>query len=156
MKVTRISVHWSVLALSALGLTIPASGQVPADSFGTIQVTVAGVRVDQGGVLVLGLYRGKGGWLKLDSAVVKQVVPANADSVSVTFDHVPLGPSYAVQVFHDKNQNGKLDFRWFPFPKPKEGAGVSNNNERKGPPYYDKAAFPLTEPWHPIRIILRY
>jgi uncharacterized protein (DUF2141 family) len=81
--------------------------------------------------------------------------PVQSDSITVTFVGLPRGP-YAVQVLHDENENGKLDFRWFPFPKPKEGAGVSNNNHRMGKPSYEKAEFTVDKPSVVVQIQLRY
>lgn len=46
--------------------------------------------------------------------------------------------------------------RWFPFPKPKEGAGVSRNNLRMGKPHYEQARFALLTPAEQLRIKMRY
>ena len=137
---------WSAIAAS-----------VPADeSVGAIVVTAVGVRVDQGGSLVVSLYRGKAGWLDGDKAFLKRVVPVKSDSMTVTFEGVPYDSTYAVAVIHDKNGNGKLDMRKFPYPRPKEGSGVSNNTFRLGPPAWDKARFALAGASVSVRIGMRY
>jgi len=46
--------------------------------------------------------------------------------------------------------------RTFPFPKPKEGAGVANNHTRMGPPRYDKASFALWPEGVALRVVMRY
>lgn len=123
---------------------------------GEIEVIVEGIRTKDKGVLLVALYRGEDGWLELDSATALKIIPVTQDTLSVTFEHEPYDTSYAIQVIHDKNQNGKFDMRWFPYPKPKEGAGVSNNNIRRGPPEYDKARFALIGPTKTLRIWLQY
>jgi len=46
--------------------------------------------------------------------------------------------------------------RTFPFPKPKEGGGVSNNHTRMGPPQFAKARFALADSLRELRVIMRY
>jgi|WetSurMetagenome_2_1015567.scaffolds.fasta_scaffold65810_2 uncharacterized protein (DUF2141 family) len=137
---------WSAMAASA-----------PADEgVGAIVVTAVGIRTDQGGSLIFALCRDKASWLDVDRAFLKKVVPVRSDSMTVTFEGVPHDSTYAVAVIHDKNENGKLDMRKFPYPRPKEGSGVSNNTFRLGPPAYDKARFALAGPSVSIRIGVRY
>ncbi len=137
---------WSVIAASA-----------PGDaSAGSVVVTAVGIRADQGGNLVFALYRDKASWLNEDKAFLKKVVKVKSDSMTVTFEGVPHDSAYAVEVIHDKNDNGKLDMRKFPYPRPKEGAGVSNNTFRLGPPAYDKARFVLAESSLSVRVVMRY
>jgi uncharacterized protein (DUF2141 family) len=144
-----------LLLLILVAPAAPAAAQETAPQ-GTIVVTAVGVRGDQGGSVLFALFRGPQGWLKQDQAFARQVVPAQAESVQVRFASVPLDTAYAVQVFHDKNGNGKFDMRTFPFPKPKEGGGVSNNHTRMGPPRFAKARFALADSLVELRVIMRY
>lgn len=156
MKILTLSM-FSALALLVLG--DPACAEADEDSslvVGDIEVVVGGIRTKDKGVLLVALYREEDGWLELDSAAALKIIPVTQDTISVTFEHEPYDTSYAIQVIHDKNQNGKFDMRWFPYPKPKEGAGVSNNNIRRGPPEYDKARFALVGPTETLRIWLQY
>jgi uncharacterized protein (DUF2141 family) len=123
---------------------------------GTVAVAVAGIKADQGGNLVVLLFRDEAGWLDVERAFLKKVANVESDSMTVTFEEVPYDSAYAVEVIHDRNGNGKLDMRKFPYPKPKEGAGVSNNTFRLGPPSYDKARFALAGPSVSLRVIMRY
>jgi uncharacterized protein (DUF2141 family) len=129
------------LILSLL-LPVETLGEQPdsSRSYGTIEVTISPVTTDDGGKLLISLYDSEDSWLKLEEAVAIRTVPAETDSVIVLIDSIAPG-DYALSVIHDKNENGKFDMRWFPFPKPKEGAGVSNNHRRRGKPEYDKAVF---------------
>jgi uncharacterized protein (DUF2141 family) len=128
-----------------------------ADAAGTIAVTVTGVRARDGGRLIVALYRGADGWLKLERAFAHRIVPVTADSTTVTFSGVPPDTTYAVTVVQDRNGNGKMDMRIFPYPRPKEGVGVSGNAVRMGPPRYEKARFALAAGAAcAARIIMRY
>ena len=62
----------------------------------------------------------------------------------VTFEGVPFG-TYALKVFHDENDNGKLDTNFVGMPK--EAFGFSNDAMgRFGPPDFDAASFELGQP----------
>jgi uncharacterized protein (DUF2141 family) len=130
-----------------------ASGDAGA---GVIVVTAVGIRTGEGGSLIFALYKDKAGWLDEDKTFLRKVVQATSDSMTVTFEDVPYDSSYAIEIIHDKNENGKLDMRKFPYPRPKEGGGVSNNTFRLGPPAYDKARFVLAGPAVSVRIGMRY
>ena len=150
----------SALGIFALALSIAgvacASAVVDVPAQGAIVVTVLDIRIDQGGSIVAGLFKGKDGWLDLNKALLKKTLKAASDSLAVVFDGVPYDSTYAVEVIHDKNENGKLDFRKFPYPRPTEGAGVSNNKFRMGPPDYEKARFALSAASTSVRIKMRY
>ena len=124
------------------------------EALGQIVVTAEGFK-NAKGKAYFALYRQGENWLKPEEAYESQVLEIDGDAVTITFDQVPYD-TYAVNVIHDENDNGKLDMRWFPWPKPKEGAGVSNNRLGAGPPSYDKAKFELSEPSVEIRIELQY
>jgi len=126
------------------------------ENSGVVTVTMTQIKPEQGGNMIIALYRSEEGWPDLEKAFLKRAITVKADSLTARFEAVPYDSGYAVQVFHDKNSNGKLDFRFFPFPMPKEGAGVSNNNTRNGPPLYKKAVFGHFTGNTAIRIIMRY
>jgi uncharacterized protein (DUF2141 family) len=133
---------------------LPAQAGVPA---GAIDLTITGIRVTQGGELIVALYDRPGGWLQTDSALAVRKFPVGADSVMiVTFDSLPPDSGYAITVIHDRNGNGKMDMRWLPYPRPKEGTGVSRNHVRAGPPEYEKARVPVGEATERITIEMRY
>lgn len=127
-----------------------------AQGTGAVEVTVTRIRVEQAGTLLVELYDHASGWLTLDSARAVRRVPVSTDSVVVRFDSLPADTGYAIAVVHDKNGNGKLDMRWFPFPKPKEGAGVSNDHVRMGKPKYEDARFQVSDTTEQVRIPLHY
>ncbi|MBP9198960.1 MAG: DUF2141 domain-containing protein [Gemmatimonadales bacterium] len=139
-------------------LLLGAAAGLPAQAPGiaTLTVTVTGVRAEQGGELVVALYDRASAWLSPDSArAVQRLVPAGDSAVAV-FAGLPFDSSLAIAVIHDRNRNGRMDMRWFPFPKPKEGAGVSRNHQRMGKPRYAEAVFTLYNAEEAQRIALRY
>ncbi len=56
----------------------------------------------------------------------------SGENASTVFHNIPQG-KYAIRIFHDENQNGKMDFNWIKIPK--EGYGFSGNpkNSFKSP-----------------------
>ena len=64
-------------------------------------------------------------------------------STKISFDSIYPG-RYAVQFYHDENQNGKLDMNLIGIPK--ESYGSSNDvKPLLGPPNFEKMLFNLTE-----------
>ncbi len=64
-------------------------------------------------------------------------------SARISFDSISPG-KYAIQFFHDENENQKMDFNLIGIPKEKFG---SSNNVKPilGPPKFEKMLFNLTE-----------
>nr|WP_201152840.1 DUF2141 domain-containing protein [Rhodothalassium salexigens] len=115
------------------GLTVELEG-VPSDD-GTVRVAVCRQAEYPGACDVL----------------VKQ--PARAGTMTLTIPEVGRGPR-AVQVFHDRNDDGKLNFRWFG--PPKEAYGYSNNPApRMGPARWDEIKVVLTGAGDVLTIRLR-
>jgi uncharacterized protein (DUF2141 family) len=121
----------------------------------TLSVTVAGFRGREGQAIVA-LYDAPERWLALDRAAQVRRVPITDSALTVQFAELKPG-TYAVSVFHDRNGNGKLDMRYFPRPRPAEGAGVSNDAFRAfGPPSWNGARFTLAERDTAMTLRLRY
>jgi uncharacterized protein (DUF2141 family) len=146
--------HW--LALGALLTPTGLASQSDSSTAGALQVTITGIRPKQAGVLLVALYDRESAWLSLDSARIVRRLPVTSDSLVIVFDSLPHDSGYAIAVTHDRNGNDKLDMRWFPFPKPKEGAGVSRNHVRMGKPRYDQARFALLSGLERQHIDMRY
>lgn len=106
-----------------------------------LQLEVTGINAERGGDLVIALFDREGTWPKHDSALRRKTIAVRASSMRIALGSIEVDREYAIQVFHDQNGNGKLDFRWFPYPRPKEAVGVSNNNRKLGPPSFEKALF---------------
>jgi uncharacterized protein (DUF2141 family) len=70
------------------------------------------------------------------------------------FENLSPG-QYAISVFHDENNNKKMDSNFFGVPK--EGVGASNNAKgHLGPPKYQDAKFIFTGPDLTMSITITY
>ena len=68
-----------------------------------------------------------------------KVKPTSSAVVSAVFNNVAVG-EYAIAIYHDENNNGKLDTNFLGVPK--EPFGFSNNARALlGPPKFSAAAF---------------
>ncbi len=105
----------------------------------TIEVEVTNIANDEGQVLV-GLYNSEEQWLK---KVFKGAFGKIENGKStVKFTGVPSG-IYAISVFHDKDNDGKLDTL---FGIPTEDTGSSNDAPSNfGPPKWSVAKFEVAE-----------
>lgn len=148
------TVLWAML----LGLSAHLAAGAGAAAQGapvTVTVKISGFKGTEGLALVT-LYDSEQSWLKVPKAV--QVVRAKITGagMSVAFKDVKAG-TYAVSVIHDENKNNELDMRWLPYPKPKEGVGVSNDPETKaGPPKWEAAKFAVGGEAVTVKATLKY
>jgi uncharacterized protein (DUF2141 family) len=138
-----------LLAGSTFGYAEPAlSGQ--------LSVNIIGIKPSAGGTLRVALFQGEQGWPKLAAALISKNVPATGPQLSVQFEKLAYANDYAIEVHHDENSNGKFDMRWLPYPRPKEGVGVSNNIFGFGHPDFVDARFSIDSPEKTLEIRMRY
>lgn len=89
------------------------------------------------GTLVIGLYDNESQFLK--KTVKGKLKKVTKNTATVVFQDVKPG-DYAVSLFHDVNDNKKLDT--YVFGIPKEDYGTSNNAKGfMGPPKWEDAVF---------------
>jgi len=121
----------------------------------TVSLKIQGFQGTDGQALVA-LYDSADSWLNVPKAA--QLVRAKITGAELSLDLKGVKPgSYAVSVIHDANANDKLDMRWLPYPKPKEGSGTSNDAEPKaGPPKWEAAKFDITGAPAVLTITLKY
>jgi uncharacterized protein (DUF2141 family) len=132
---------------------------------GTLRVTIVGVRSDSGTIMI-GLYDTSDGFLAAikhsteigllndKGRVVGAALRAATGSQSIVFTQLNPG-RYAVIVFHDENDNGRLDENSWGVPT--EGYGFSNNAEGfLGSPSFDAAGVALGGADDDIAISLIY
>jgi len=121
---------------TALALMLAAAGASAA----TLTVVVEGAQGRQGAVRAA-MFRDATGWLKPDAAIRADIAALDSVSgTSVTFVYpdLPAG-RYALSVFHDANNDGKLGTN--PAGIPVEPYGFSRDARgRFGPPAFDDAA----------------
>jgi uncharacterized protein (DUF2141 family) len=125
---------WTIVAAFLASLSVAAA---PGNS---ITVRVSTFR-SVNGSLRCRLYSRGDGFPGKPPYEAEQSAPVTAKTMTCTFASVAPG-TYAVALFHDENDNGKLDTNFVGIPR--EGVGVSNNKLRSfGPPTWDDAKFAL-------------
>lgn len=141
-------------AFAAGAFVAGAAGSSRAEGEFALAVDIVGIRAEQGGNLIVAVYASEDTWLERERARAVRTLPVAGDSLSLSFDGLAPDSACAVVVFHDRNANDHFDMRWFPWPKPKEGTGVSRN--RDGRPKYAEAVFVPAEAEDPLRIEMHY
>lgn len=109
-----------------------------AQKVADLKVEVTGLETNNGKVYI-GLCNNKDAFLKI---IYKGLVAKISNNTSVAvFKDLPVG-EYAVTIFHDENNNEKLDTNFMGIPI--EDYGASNNAKGfMGPPKYNDAKFNL-------------
>ena len=123
---------------------------------GIIEIAIQDIDLEEEGVLVILLFNNEDSWLEADQYYKMISVQPLKETHEIVFENIPIGSDYAIEVIHDENNNLKMDMRILPYPKPKEGVGVSNNTFRAGPPDYEKAKFSLNQPATKLIIKMKY
>ena len=140
------------MRLAAIAWLAPAAAMLaaaaPAD---TLTVRITNVRNDKGQVHIDICPEAK--FLK-DDCPWSAAAPAHSGITIVTAHGIPPG-RYAVQAFHDENENHKVDRALFGIPK--EGVGFSNDAPiHLSPPKFSAAAFDLSGAEQTIELKMRY
>ena len=137
----------------ALTTLILASAAATA-SPGVLVVDITAIDVQAGGSLAVYVYTDSDSWLTPEKKAYSRYVQVTDDEMTVALDNIPFG-IYAVSVIQDLNANRKIDMIWFPFPRPGEPAGVSNNAEALlGAPSFQDARFQFQHSGQTISISL--
>ena len=130
-----------------LAISVPATGVIAQKIQGNkvvkkksgvvLTVTISNIKNAKGSISV-GLFNKKKGFPK--GQVFRGIhIHAQVGKVTGRFSNLPLG-KYAIAVYHDKNNNKKLDKNFFGIPK--EPYGFSQNARAIfGSPSFAKAAF---------------
>jgi len=93
------------------------------------------------GKAFIGLYNTEANFLNKRFKAAKSKIENK--QCTLTFENVPAG-AYAVSMFHDENDNSKMDTNFFGIPK--EDYGCSNDAKGfMGPPKWEDAKFELKE-----------
>jgi uncharacterized protein (DUF2141 family) len=151
-----------IIAISGLALALLPAYALAAD----LRITIQGIRSLSGTVLV-GLYdsessfdraialSSKEGFLNDSMRVGGTALRANPDATaSAVFTGLRPG-TYAVILFHDENENGRLDTNFWGVPI--EPYGFSNDAQGSlGPPSFKKAAFTIAAEDKSIDVNLVY
>lgn len=119
----------------------------------TLTVVISKMQNDNGQVGIC-LFKNADGFPYSERAFECQYAKAKTNCTVYTFTDLEMG-TYAVSLFHDANDNMKLDKNWLGIPK--EGIGISNNAKATfGPPKFNDAKFVLDKSQQTITISLSY
>ena len=123
-----------IILISFLSFQAEAQGKF------TITVKVEHANSNDGKMFVA-LYNTESGFL--EKSYKGEISGIANKSCTVLFKDIPEGV-YAVSLFHDENDNGKIDTNFFGIPK--EDYGCSNGATGfMGPPKWEDAKFQLTK-----------
>ncbi len=129
----------------------------PAKAFsstGTLKVIISDFKSNRGSVVVELFNKEKGFPKSPEKALKILSAPISKKMAVVVFENLPAS-EYAVSVFHDENNNKKLDTNFLGIPK--EGVGASNNAKGHfGPPKYIDAKFSFNGDPETIAINITY
>ena len=132
--ISKVAVITSIASLSTLFLISHSTSAAEL----TVNVKEIG---DNKGHLMVALFSGQASYTSGKSQWTSKVKVGNSQEV-VTFSDLPDG-EYAIKLFHDTNDNQKLDFNMIGIPK--ESYGFSNNVGQFGQPDYKEASFTVKE-----------
>ncbi|MEN1785164.1 MAG: DUF2141 domain-containing protein [Bacteroidota bacterium] len=132
MKTLQIQILLALALLTCAGLFAQSATK------GQLTIKVANIKSTEGKILV-GLYDSEDNWLEKIYMGGTGLI-ANGKS-EIVLKNIPFG-TYAVSLFHDENDNNKLDMRFGFFPK--EPNACSNQAPAVfGPPRWKDAKFTL-------------
>jgi uncharacterized protein (DUF2141 family) len=129
----------ALFVASALALTVPLA--MAAE----LTVTVNDLRSTKGQLLI-SVVDSEEGWNSQSKPVAAEklvVADQSKDGKSVQAKFTLPAGKYAVQVLHDENENGKMDFNSLGIPA--EGHGASNNPVVMRRPHFSETVFELKE-----------
>lgn len=126
--------------LIAAFIILASTTIVAQDAKVDLKVKITGIKNNNGKIMV-GLYDSEGNFLKKTFQSKSTIIKGN--SAYVVFENLNKG-EYAISLYHDENNNDKLDTNFFGIPK--EDYVTSNNAKGfMGPPKYADAKFNLQQ-----------
>lgn len=119
-----------------IGLLLGVFSDTLAQSNANIAIEISNIKSDEG-KLYVALYDQEGNWL--NEMYTGAIGTIRNNKSSVVIENVPPGV-YAISMFHDQNDNQKLDMNFMGIPK--EPTACSNNAKGSfGPPKWEDAKF---------------
>lgn len=146
------SMRTAICVIAALaGLTSKQSFAEPTTTrTGELTIEVVGLKKTTGTIRIA-IFASKETWLK--KPVYTAVVPAANKSLIYTKHNTPYG-EYGVAIYHDVNNNDKMDRNFLGLPK--EPYAFSNNARGSfGPPKWKKSKISITQPTSQFEIRIK-
>lgn len=100
-----------------------------------LKLVITGVD-DVKGSMYIAVFDNKESFPDFGKQLVEKVLPVDSKTLSCTFKDLP-NSDYAVAIFHDKNNNGKLDKNAFGIPLEPYGFSQNARARFSAPPYND-------------------
>lgn len=135
---TKIKVMVGLIKIAVIFIISSISFGASAQSDFSLTVKIQGA-VNNKGQMFISVYNKEAQFLSKFYKGTKSKIVDN--SCVVTFNNLPSG-TYAVSIYHDENDNGRLDSNFLGIPK--EDYGCSNDAKGfMGPPKWEDAKFEI-------------
>ncbi len=135
--------------LLPLNISTDYSAEMLNKSSGTLNLEIKNVKNKKGQIRVT-IFDKKKNFLKKGTDIPVSITKTG--TISVSLDDLSFG-NYAISIYHDVNNNGKLDTNFFGIPE--EPYGFSNNVRPKfRAPKYDESEFSFKQEGQHINIKL--
>ena len=128
--------HLIISSLIAAGFALPA----PMAHAGELTVKITDIRAAKG-TLMVSVANSEAAWNNQEKPVAAEKIAAIGKELVLKFN-LPAG-SYAVQVLHDENDNGKMDANFMGIPS--EGYGFSNNPQVMRKAHFSESKFEVSD-----------
>ena len=122
---------------------------------GNLKVTVTNIRSAKGEIEFALFNKSDGFGSDVTKAYKRMRGKITNEACTTSFNNIPYG-QYAVEIYHDENNNKKFDKTWYGMPK--EGVAVSNNPNlgMLSPPKFEKSKFNFDASKNNISIKIKY
>ena len=142
-----------LLALVVWGLL--GSGMQPVGPPPQLIVEVHSIRTNAGTVRAFVFQSAEGFPSEGRRAVDHSTAPVHQGTALLRFTGLKPGQAYAISLFHDENDDRRMNKSWIGIPQ--EGYGASNDARvSMGPPRFEDARFVFRENGQKMRIQMRY
>ncbi|MDX1651480.1 MAG: DUF2141 domain-containing protein [Brumimicrobium sp.] len=105
----------------------------------TITIKVKGIS-EVKGTIMLAFYENSKDFMNTEKADLAKEIAVKSSEMTITFSGLKNGKTYAFGIYHDKNNNRKLDTNFLGIPQEKY-AFSKNAMGTFGPPDFDEASF---------------
>lgn len=126
-----------MLRITLLLLTLQLVINLSSQSVHTLNIDISNIQNTET-TIFLGLYDSEASFRTKTNAIDSVVFTAKSNVSEISINNIPVG-EYAIAIFQDINNNGKLDMGKLKIPK--EPIGISNFREKNkmGIPTFNKA-----------------
>jgi uncharacterized protein (DUF2141 family) len=133
------------IILILLALALPASKSPEQQA--SLHIEILNVQKN-GGKIIVEIYKDNSDWLK---SPFQKITLSTGESSRIASFNVPYG-KYAISIYQDINENGKLDQNFLGIPK--EPIGFGNNHKPLGKPDLESASIEYNSTSEPQAIKL--